>query len=169
MFSNSFPRTDAFFFFGWPFLRSLALGLLVTWLIGVAMDDYVTARHTGSGMEPLVLTLPPIAAPIVHEKQNPQAYRQTGEIKAANVAALDKRFESTVLGFEKSVAPWPGRTVSFQEKQYQVTKVEEASGGPLLFGNGWVIGVLNSSLIVSLKELEPPEVVHLEARNTAAR
>src|SRR5579872_813209 len=68
---------------------------------------------------------------------------------------IEKRVESTELGYEKSVAPGPGRKVTFKGRQYQVAEVAVAGGGPMLFVNHYVIGVLGSSLIVGLKEVDP--------------
>lgn len=70
---------------------------------------------------------------------------------------IEKRVESTDLGFEQSVAPGPGRKVTFQGRQYQVAQVEVEGGGPMLLANHYVIGVLGSRLIVSLKEVDPFE------------
>lgn len=70
---------------------------------------------------------------------------------------IEKRVESTELGYEKSVAPGPGRRVSFQGRHYQVAEVAVAGGGPLLFANHCVIGVRGSSLIVGLKAVDPSD------------
>lgn len=67
---------------------------------------------------------------------------------------IEKRVESTALGFEQSVAPGPGRKVTFQGKQYRVAEVEVAGGGPMLFANHYVIGVEGSHLIVSLRKID---------------
>jgi hypothetical protein len=67
---------------------------------------------------------------------------------------IEKRVESTDLGFEQSVAPGPGRTVTFQGKQYRVAEVEVMGGGPMLLANHYVIGVQGSRLIVGLRAID---------------
>ncbi len=72
----------------------------------------------------------------------------------------DTHVESTKLGFDKGVAPAPGRMVTFQGKEFQVVDVVAKGGGPTFAGGSQhVIGVNGSSLIVGLASAVPEKLV----------
>ena len=66
----------------------------------------------------------------------------------------DYRIASTELGFEKGVAPAPGRTVTYRGGNYFVAEVVVAGGGPIFSGNSrHVISTSGANLMVGLKEI----------------
>lgn len=66
----------------------------------------------------------------------------------------DYRVASTELGFEKGVAPAPGRTVIYRGGNYFVAEVVVAGGGPIFSGNSrHVISTSGANLLVGLKEI----------------
>ena len=66
----------------------------------------------------------------------------------------DYRGASTELGFEKGVAPAPGRTVTYRGGNYFVAEVVVAGGGPIFSGNSrHVISTSGANLVVGLKEI----------------
>ncbi len=72
----------------------------------------------------------------------------------------DTHVESTKLGFDKGVAPAPGRMVTFQGKEFQVVDVVAKGGGPTFAGGSQhVIGVDGSSLIVGLVSAVPEKLI----------
>ena len=144
-----------------PLFKALAFGLVLTWLAGIALDTAQAQQPSARHLEEINRLTPKMDAssskPLSEFQLLPRIPYPA--VPASEVTVIppqiDRQLESTVLGFEKSVAPWPGRRVTFQGKQYQVMKIEEANGGPMLSRYGWVIGVQGSSLLVSLKEVEP--------------
>ncbi len=72
----------------------------------------------------------------------------------------DTHVDSTELGFDKGVAPAPGRMVTFQGKEFQVVDVVAKGGGPTFAGGSQhVIGVNGSSLIVGLASAVPDKLL----------
>ena len=72
----------------------------------------------------------------------------------------DTHLESTRLGFDKGVAPAPGRKVIFEGKEFQVVDVVAKGGGPTFAGGSQhVIGVNGSSLIVGLASAVPEKLI----------
>lgn len=78
----------------------------------------------------------------------------------ADRLTADTHVESTELGFDKGIAPAPGRKVSFKGKQYRVADVAAKGGGPTFAGGSqFVIGVSGSVLIVGLASELPEKQV----------
>jgi hypothetical protein len=72
----------------------------------------------------------------------------------------DTHVDSTELGFDKGVAPAPGRIVTFRGKEYQVADVVAKGGGRTFAGGSQhVIGVDGSSLIVGLASAVPEKMI----------
>ena len=128
-----------------PGARRLKAGLLAAVLVlanlPVAWSQQGGGGTPGNGPLPMPQLLPP--PPLSALSEPKQTYAPP---------RIERRVESTELGYDQSVAPGPGRTVTFQGRQYQVAEVEVLGGGPLLFFNHYVIGPEGSRLIVSLRE-----------------
>jgi hypothetical protein len=66
--------------------------------------------------------------------------------------ASDFRIDSRALGYRGGMAPAPGRTVTYQGRQYQVSQVIAAGGGNVIAaGGGNVIAQGGGNLTVVLK------------------
>ncbi|UYN96137.1 MAG: hypothetical protein KIT25_04095 [Enhydrobacter sp.] len=92
---------------------------------------------------------PPIAAPAVAKKAAP-----------AVILGVDARVESSELGFERGIAPAPGRTVSWKGTDYQVVDVSAVGGGPTFSaGSRHVIAVQGGRLTVALKYVDPESTI----------
>ena len=67
----------------------------------------------------------------------------------------DLHVASTVLGFERGIAPAPGRTVGYQGQEYLVVEVAAAGNGPTFSGGSrFVITTRGGALEVGLKAMD---------------
>lgn len=86
------------------------------------------------------------------------------------VVTADVRVESSELGFDKGVAPAPGRTVDWQGSPHLVIEVAAVGGGTVFSGGSrHVIGVSGSRLMVALKFIDPDSTVGPGATAVALR
>jgi hypothetical protein len=70
-------------------------------------------------------------------------------------AVADLHVASTVLGFEKGVAPAPGRTIRYRDQQYLVVEVAAVGNGPTFSGGSrFVITTRDGALEVGLKAMD---------------
>lgn len=115
---------------------------------GPAVDIY-SGQSGGSASMPScdgTFRLPVVIAPSQPESVKPYT-------PGAKVVP-DYRVASTELGFEKGVAPAPGRTVIYRGGNYFVAEVLVAGGGPIFSGNSrHVISTSGANLMVGLKEI----------------
>jgi hypothetical protein len=88
----------------------------------------------------------------------------------AVVVTAGVRVESSELGFDKGVAPAPGRTVNWQGSPHLVIEVAAVGGGTVFSGGSrHVIGVSGSQLMVALKFIDPDSTVGPGATAVALR
>ena len=70
-------------------------------------------------------------------------------------AVADLHVASTALGFEKGVAPAPGRVIGYQGREYLVVDVSAAGNGPTFSGGSrFVITTRDGALEVGLKAMD---------------
>jgi hypothetical protein len=74
---------------------------------------------------------------------------------AAVPAVADLQVASTALGFEKGIAPAPGRTIAYQGQEYLVVEVAAVGNGPTFSGGSrFVITTQDGALQVGLKAMD---------------
>ena len=89
------------------------------------------------------------------------------EVKKPKIA--DTHVESTELGFEKGVGPAVGRTVTYRDKQYEVTDIATVGGGPAFSGNSrFAIAPAGKGLLIGLKAVDPEKVAALPSLSRVA-
>ena len=133
----------------------LAVGLILA-VAGQALAQQIggLAVIPGGNSSPMPLTDLP-ALPRSAVAPVPPSPRSAGQQLIA-----DTHVESTKLGFDKGVAPAPGRMVTFQGKEFQVVDVAAKGGGPTFAGGSQhVIGTNGSGLIVGLASAVPEKLV----------
>ena len=105
-------------------------------------------------MEKSVAVAPPplLSGPAVAPLPSPPPSKAV----PADRLIADTHVDSTELGFDKGIAPAPGRKISFKGRQFQVANVAAKGGGPTFAGGSqFVIGVNGSTLIVGLATIVP--------------
>ena len=81
---------------------------------------------------------------------------------APPVVVPDTHVESTELGFETGIGPAVGRTVTYHNKQYEVTDVSAIDGGPAFCGGSrFAIAPAGHRLLVGLKVIDPEKLAAL--------
>jgi hypothetical protein len=74
---------------------------------------------------------------------------------ADTLAVADLHVASTALGFERGIAPAPGRTIGYQGREYLVVEVAAAGNGPTFSGGSrFVITIQGGALQVGLKAMD---------------
>jgi len=74
---------------------------------------------------------------------------------AGTPVVADLHVASTMLGFDRGVAPAPGRTVGYQGQQYLVVEVAAVGNGPTFSGGSrFVITTRDGALEVGLKAMD---------------
>ena len=67
----------------------------------------------------------------------------------------DLHVSSTALGFEKGIAPAPGRTIDYRGQEYLVVEVAAVDNSPTFSGGSrFVITVRGGALEVGLKAMD---------------
>lgn len=88
-----------------------------------------------------------------------------GEVMPARREQLaDVHVASTELGFEKGIGPAVGRQVTWRDREYEVTEVAVAGGGPSFSGGSrFAIAPAGRGLMIGLKELAMEKIAALPA------
>jgi hypothetical protein len=74
---------------------------------------------------------------------------------ADTLAVADLHVASTALGFERGIAPAPGRTIGYQGQEYLVVEVAAVGNGPTFSGGSrFVITTRGGALEVGLKAMD---------------
>jgi hypothetical protein len=140
----------------------LALGVALSALAMPAMAQsacppsklhLADAPFTGIGGDPARApcadpTLPPATSP-------PLASEEHTEAPAEVPAVADMHVAATELGFDRGIAPAPGRTVGYRGHDYLVVEVAAVGNGPTFSGGSrFVITTQGGALEVGLKAMD---------------
>jgi hypothetical protein len=100
-------------------------------------------------MVPAPIVVKPVMGPIVKPLPRPPQ-RKTAE----------RHVESTELGYDTGVGPAVGNTVTYRDKQYEVTDVVTMGGGPTFSGNSsFTVAPSGKRLSIGLKPIVDPDKI----------
>lgn len=137
---------------------ALAVGLILA-VAGSASAQQINGLAVVPRADPAPFPLTD-APPLKSWPQGVVAPVSPSKPKSGEPLVADTHVDSTELGFDKGVAPAPGRKVTFRGKEFQVADVAAKDGGRTFAGGSQhVIGVNGSSLVVGLVSSTPEKMI----------